>query len=138
MRTTGGRAKIQAYLATCAKALGLPRPGTETGKGPWPSNVPQRRSLGMRTVTDLDGNDVTYEAWETLHGAHVPFTTVAWDKPRKHPTKKMWDCEALDPDDARMPMTVSERTELLAKFAAAKPAGDDWTAATIVPTIAPR
>ena len=126
MRTTGTKAEVEATIALVDKALGLPAPGVEVGKGPHVSGVPQRRSLGMVTTTDLEGKEHTHEAWETLHDAHVPFVTTAWDKPRKHPKKALWDCAAFDPADARMPMTVAERTELLTKLAAAKPSGADW------------
>lgn len=127
MRTTGTEAEIEAYLATCAKAVGYPTPGVEVGKGCHVSGRETRRSLGMRTVTGLDGKEHTYEAFETLHGAHVPFTTTAWDKPRKHPTKKLWDCEALDPVKVTERLSILEVAELEAKHAAAKEAGSDWT-----------
>lgn len=128
MRTAGTKAVIVAYLALAKRAKGYPTPGREVGGGCHVSGVPTRRSLGMVTVLDMDGKDVTYEAWETLHGPHVPFTTHEWDTPRKHPTKPLlWDCEVLDPKDVVEPLTISERAELQTKHDNAKPAGKDWT-----------
>lgn len=127
LRTIGTKAEVEAYIGLVSKALGLPSVGTEVGPGPHVPNESQRRSLGMVTATDLDGNEVIYEAWETLYDAHVPFTTTAWDVPRKHPTKELYDCAAFNPANAIAPLTISERAELQTKYSTAEPAKDEWT-----------
>lgn len=81
----------------------------------------------MVDTLDIEGNVVgQHEAFETLHGEHVPFVTTTHDRPRKHPTKKLWDCAALSVDRAKAELTTEERAELVAKYAMAKAAGEDW------------
>jgi len=133
VRTAGTKAAIEATIALSNKALGYPRQGREVGKGCHVSGAPVKRSLGMVDTVDLDGN-VTgqHEAFETLPYGHVPFRTKTWDRPRKHPTRKEWDCAALDPVRVKAPLLSSEREELAAKYAAAKPATKDWEPVEVV------
>jgi len=104
----GNRGQVEAYLALCKKALGLPQRGEHRGGG--------------RHVTIPDE---PYDA----HGKRNPGWTTEWDTPREHPKRPgLWATLILPGAAAAPGLSVAEAATAKAAEHAAVDLDETWAA----------